>query len=82
MWTPAYNGSMGVNLDPKRREILAILTVGAAATAAATAVVEGQALSNADGELQAARQGLRSDGQRVAMVKLPATTEPAVHFRA
>jgi hypothetical protein len=74
----AYNGFMGVDLDVKRREILGILTVGAAAAA----VVEGQTPPSADGELQAARQGLQRDAQRIAMVNLPPGTEPAVHFHA
>jgi hypothetical protein len=69
---------MGVDLAVKRREILGILTIGAAAAAA----VEGQTPPNADAELQAARQGLQGDAQRVAMVKLPPATEPAVHFHA
>jgi hypothetical protein len=69
---------MGVDLDLKRREILGILAVGVAAAA----VVEGQTPPNADAELQAARQGLQRDAQRIAMVNLPPSTEPAIHFRA
>jgi hypothetical protein len=75
---PAYNGFMDVDLAVKRREILGILTIGAAAIA----VVEGQTPPSADAELQAARQGLQRDAQRIAMVKLPPATEPAVHFQA
>lgn len=75
-----YNGFRGddlrVDVNVKRREILGILTVGVAAGA----VVNGQAPPNADAELQAARQGLQRDAQRVAMVMLPPATEPAVHF--
>ena len=52
---PAYNGFMGVDFAVKRRELLGILTIGAAAAA----VVEGQTPSSADAELQAARQGLQ-----------------------
>jgi hypothetical protein len=73
---PAYNGFRGDQLDLKRRAILEILTVGAAATA----VVEAQDSPSADGDLQSARQGLQRDAQRIAMVKLPPATEPAVHF--
>jgi hypothetical protein len=69
---------MGVDLDVKRRELLGILTAGVAIAA----VVEGQTPPNADAELQAARQGLQSDAQRIATVKLPPDTEPAVHFHA
>jgi hypothetical protein len=76
---------MSLNTDFKRREIIGILAAGAGGAAVAR-VAEGQAPPAAprssDDELQAARQGLRSDAQRIAMVNLPQTTEPAVHFRA
>jgi len=36
----------------------------------------------ADAALQSARNQLRGEAQRVASVKLPPDTEPAVHFRA
>jgi len=71
-----YNGLMDVN----RREVIGILTAGAAGVT----VAEGQQAPSppAGDELQAARQRLQFDAQRVAMVKLPQTTEPAFRFRA
>jgi hypothetical protein len=77
---------MGLNMDLKRREIIGILGAGAAG-AVVTRVVEGQTPQAApppspDAELQAARQGLQRDAQRIAMVNLPQATEPAFRFRA
>ena len=40
------------------------------------------AQSGADAALQSARNQLRGEAQRIASVKLPLTTEPAVHFHA
>jgi hypothetical protein len=74
-------------MDVKRREIIGILGAGAAG-AVVTRVVEGQTPQTAppppspDAELQAARQGLQRDAQRIAMVNLPQATEPAFRFRA
>jgi hypothetical protein len=74
-------------MKPKRRNLVGILMAGAVGAY----VVEGQAPPvaspgaaplNADSDVQAARQSLQRDAQRIAMVKMPQTTEPAFHFRA
>jgi hypothetical protein len=65
-----------------RRKIIELLAGGGVGAR----IAEGQAAQpvppSADAELQAARQRLQSDTQRIAMVKLPQATEPAFHFRA
>jgi hypothetical protein len=69
-------------MGPNRRNILGLLGAGAAG-AVIVRVAEGQAPApSPDPNLQDARQGLQGDAQRIAMVNLPPTTEPAVHFRA
>jgi len=70
-------------MDVNRREVIGIITAGAASAG----VAEGQAPINAppqtaDAGAQAARQGLQGAMQQIAMVKLPPTTEPAFLFRA
>jgi hypothetical protein len=66
-------------MELNRREIIGILSAGAAGAS----VADGQAPPpGAGGEIQAARQELQRDAQRVAMVNLPQTTEPAFRFRA
>lgn len=70
----AYNGVMVIN----RRKIMSLL----AATGVGSRIAIAQAPANPDAELQAARQNRLRDAQRVAMVKLPLTTEPAFRFRA
>jgi hypothetical protein len=51
---------------------------------AGAAVVQqsGAAQAPADADLESARQQIRMDFERVAKVKLPMATEPAVHFKA
>jgi hypothetical protein len=66
----------------ERRNVLGILAAGAAISAIAEGQTPAPAPPNADAELQAARQRLQSDMQRIAMVKLPQATEPAFQFRA
>jgi len=72
-------------MDVKRREIIGILGAGAAGAVIAS-VAEGQAppvaTRSPDADTQAARLGYQRDAQRIAMVNLPQTTEPAFHFRA
>jgi hypothetical protein len=41
-----------------------------------------QAVAPADGDLDSARELLRTDVQQIAKVKLPMATEPAFHFKA
>jgi hypothetical protein len=67
-------------VDLNRRNMIGILAAGAAGVT----VAESQAPPPpAPGdEVQAARQSLQRDAQRIAMVKLPPTTEPAFRFRA
>ncbi len=67
-------------VDLKRRNMIGILAAGAASAS----VAEGQAPAApaAGDEVQAARQSLQLDAQRIAMVKLPPATEPAFRFRA
>jgi hypothetical protein len=69
-------------MDVNRRNIIGLLV----ACPVITRVVEAQAppaTSGAtDADLQAARQRMQRYAQRIAMVKLPPTTEPAVQFRA
>jgi hypothetical protein len=69
-------------MSPNRRSIVGLLGAGVAG-AALVRMAEGQApLPNADAGVQAARQSLQRDAQRIAMVSLPPSTEPAAHFRA
>ena len=79
----AYNGLM----SPNRRNIIGLLGAGTAVVTMLR-VAEGQAqpqspsAASPDSDVQAAKQSLQRDAQRIAMVNLPPTTEPAVHFRA
>jgi hypothetical protein len=73
-------------MDVNRREVIGILTAGAASVSVAEAQAPPPAppnatLVNADGDVQAARLGLKRDAQRIAMITLPPTTEPAFRFR-
>jgi hypothetical protein len=66
-----------------RRKTLGILA--AAVTGAHTTVAQApppRAAAEPDAALQSAREGYRSDAQRIAALKLPQTTEPAFRFQA
>jgi hypothetical protein len=66
-------------MDVNRREVIGILAAGATSAR----VAESQAPPRSpDADTQAARLGYQRDAQRIAMVNLPQTTEPAFHFRA
>ncbi|HEY1756327.1 MAG TPA: hypothetical protein VGG72_13075 [Bryobacteraceae bacterium] len=65
-----------------RRNIIGLLAAGAVVAQIAEGQAAQPAPSSPDAELQAARQRLQSDTQRIAMVKLPQATEPACHFQA
>ncbi len=74
---------MGIN----RRKALGLVAAGGIGSRIAIAQAPSRPAApvtkvDADAELQAARDGRLRDAQRVAMVKLPPTTEPAFHFRA
>ena len=66
----------------KRREVIGLLVATAAGSRLANAQAPAAAPQNAEEELQAARLRRQADAQRIAMVMLPQTTEPAFRFRA
>jgi hypothetical protein len=72
---------MDVHTGLKRREVIGILTAGAAGARLAEGQAPAAAAPNSDAGVQAARLSLQRDAQRIAMVKLPSTSEPAFRFR-
>jgi hypothetical protein len=69
-------------MSPNRRNIVGLLGAGAAGVTLIRVAQSQAPPPSPDADVQAARQSLQRDAQRVDMVKLPQTTEPAVHFRA
>jgi hypothetical protein len=65
-----------------RRKTLGILAAAAViGPHAAIAQAPPAQPASADALLQSARAGYQGDAQRIAMVKLPQSTEPAFQFR-
>jgi hypothetical protein len=59
-----------------RRELAAALTIGA------TALPPRVAAQSAAGELEAARQRIKANGQAMAAITVPMSLEPAFQFKA
>ena len=56
--------------------------IAGSAAAFGQAAVPGAAPAPTDDELRVARERLRQNAEQMAKVKLPMSTEPAVHFKA
>jgi hypothetical protein len=67
-----------------RRRLGAMLAAAGASTPilSAQAAAPQPARAADDPDLEAARQQARNNAQLISRVKLPMTTEPAVHFKA
>lgn len=69
-------------MSVNRRQMLGLAVVTAAGLPAVLAQAPPAAVRSPDDELQIARAQRLRDAQRIAMVNLPQTVEPAFQFRA
>lgn len=68
-------------MEINRRKAMGLLAAAGAGVGAVTAQVSTDSPRTPDQELQIARADRLNDAQRVAMVKLAQTVEPAFRFR-
>ena len=73
---------MGMSSKMTRRQLASMLAASSAALRGQVTNPAPPLPANPAEELEAARAQIRQNGERLALVDLPLSTEPAVHFRA